>query len=61
VPAINFTVRAGVADPEAYARALGSTGPAYEEIQNVGEAAFMQAARDQAHEHVREALPLRTA
>jgi SAM-dependent methyltransferase len=47
------------ADPETYARALASTGPAYEAIENVGEAAFMQAARDQAREHVREGLPLR--
>jgi SAM-dependent methyltransferase len=47
------------ADPETYARALASTGPAYEAIENVGEAAFMQAARDQASEHVRAGLPLR--
>jgi SAM-dependent methyltransferase len=49
------------ADSETYARALASTGPAYEAIENVGEAAFLQAARDQAHEHVREGLPLRAA
>ena len=47
------------ADPETYARALASTGPAYEAIENVGEAAFMRAARDQAREHVRDGLPLR--
>ena len=31
-------------DPETYARAISSTGPAYEAIQNVGEAAFTDAA-----------------
>ena len=35
-------------DPEMYARALASTGPAYEAIQNVGEAAFMAAAMEEA-------------
>ena len=33
------------ADPEAYARALASTGPAYEAIQAVGEEAFVRVAR----------------
>jgi len=47
------------ADPEAYARALASTGPAYEAIQNVGEDAFREAARQQAAQHVRDGLPLR--
>jgi SAM-dependent methyltransferase len=47
------------ADPEMYARALASTGPAYEAIQNVGEAAFITAAADEARSHVRDALPLR--
>jgi SAM-dependent methyltransferase len=46
-------------DPEMYARALAATGPAYEAIQNVGEAAFIAAAIDVAREHVREGLPLR--
>lgn len=46
-------------DPEAYARTLASTGPAYEAIQNVGEAAFLEAATRTAHEHVRDGLPLR--
>ena len=46
-------------DPEMYARALASTGPAYEAIQNVGEAAFIAAATEVAREHVREGLPLR--
>ena len=47
------------ADPEAYARALASTGPAYEAIQAVGEAAFMQSAIELARERVRDGLPLR--
>jgi SAM-dependent methyltransferase len=46
-------------DPEIYARALASTGPAYEAIQNVGHDAFYEAAVDQAREHVRKGLPLR--
>ena len=45
------------ADPEAYARALASTGPAYEAIQGVGEAEFSQAAADLAREHIRDGLP----
>jgi alkylhydroperoxidase family enzyme len=47
------------ADPELYARALASTGPAFEAIQAVGEEAFMQAAVDLARDKVREGLPLR--
>lgn len=47
------------ADPETYARALASTGPAYEAIQNVGEAAFIEAATVQASKLVRDGLPLR--
>jgi SAM-dependent methyltransferase len=47
------------ADPETFARALASTGPAYEAIQNVGEAAFIEAAALLAREHVRDGLPLR--
>jgi SAM-dependent methyltransferase len=46
-------------DPEAYARALASTGPAYEAIQNVGEDAFRFAAIEQARRQVREGVPLR--
>ena len=46
-------------DPETYARALASTGPAYEAIQNVGETAFLAAAADEARAHVRDGLPLR--
>jgi SAM-dependent methyltransferase len=47
------------ADPTSYARALASTGPAYEAIQNVGEDAFFQAAVAIGREHVRDGLPLR--
>jgi len=47
------------ADPELYARALAATGPAYEAIQNVGEAEFYRAAVEQAQEHLRDGLPLR--
>lgn len=47
------------ADPAAYARALASTGPAYEAMQAVGEEAFLQSAADLARERVREGLPLR--
>jgi SAM-dependent methyltransferase len=47
------------ADPETFARALASTGPAYEAIQNVGEAAFIEAAALLAREFVRDGLPLR--
>ena len=47
------------ADPELYARALASTGPAYEAIQNVGEAEFHRAAVEQARGQLRDGLPLR--
>jgi len=47
------------ADPELYARALASTGPAYEAIQNVGEDEFHRAAIGQAEEQLRAGLPLR--
>jgi SAM-dependent methyltransferase len=47
------------ADPEAYARAIASTGPAYESILNIGEAAFLAQAADLAREHVVDGLPLR--
>jgi SAM-dependent methyltransferase/alkylhydroperoxidase family enzyme len=47
------------ADAEAYARALASTGPAFEAIQAVGEDAFLQAAIATARERVRDGLPLR--
>jgi SAM-dependent methyltransferase len=47
------------ADPELYARALTATGPAYEAIQNVGEAEFHRAAVEQATGQLRDGLPLR--
>ena len=47
------------ADPAIYARAMASTGPGYEAIQNVGEAAFADAAANEAIAHIREGLPLR--
>jgi len=47
------------ADPELYARALASTGPAFEAMEAVGEVAFLQAAADLAREKVRIGLPLR--
>jgi SAM-dependent methyltransferase len=46
-------------DPEIYVRALASTGPAYEAIQNVGEKAFRDAALEQARQQVQEGVPLR--
>lgn len=47
------------ADPDHYARALASTGPAYEAIQAVGEQAFLDHAREVAASRVRAGLPLR--
>lgn len=47
------------ADPDSYARALASTGPAYEAIQSVGEDAFTRHAVGIAAERVRDGLPLR--
>jgi SAM-dependent methyltransferase len=47
------------ADPEIFARALASTGPAYEAILNVGEDTFHRAAVEEARQHVRDGLPLR--
>jgi SAM-dependent methyltransferase/alkylhydroperoxidase family enzyme len=47
------------ADPDHYARALASTGPAFEAMETVGEEAFLQAAADLGRERVRAGLPLR--
>jgi len=47
------------ADPQIYARALAATGPAYEAIQQVGEAEFHRAAVEQAEGRQRDGLPLR--
>jgi SAM-dependent methyltransferase len=49
------------ADPEIFARALASTGPAYEAIQNTGEAAFIEAAALMARGLIRDGLPLRAS
>lgn len=46
-------------DPETYARALASTGPAHEAIQNVGEDAFRKTALEVARDQLRDGLPLR--
>src|ERR1700683_3542352 len=47
------------ADPEVYAPALAASGPAYEAIQNVGEAEFHRAAVERANRQLRDGLPLR--
>jgi SAM-dependent methyltransferase/alkylhydroperoxidase family enzyme len=47
------------ADPEVYARAIASTGPAFEAMEAVGETAFLQAAIELARDKVRDGLPLR--
>jgi hypothetical protein len=47
------------ADPGSFARALASTGPAYEAIQHVGESAFAAMAVQAAAAQVRNGLPLR--
>jgi SAM-dependent methyltransferase len=47
------------ADADAYARAVASTGPAFEAIQHVGEPAFLASAVERANARVREGLPLR--
>lgn len=54
---IDFVLEAP--DPVAYARALASTGPAYEAIQAIGEADFLEQATELASSHVRTGLPLR--
>jgi uncharacterized peroxidase-related enzyme len=47
------------ADPDLYARALASTGPAFEAMEAIGEMAFLRAASEMAQEKVRAGLPLR--
>ena len=49
------------ADPETYARAVGSSGPAYEAIQSVGEEEWLARAIALASEQVRDGLPLRAS
>ncbi len=48
-------------DPATYARALASTGPAYEAIQSVGEAEFLKVAEECARQQMRDGLPLRAS
>jgi SAM-dependent methyltransferase/alkylhydroperoxidase family enzyme len=48
-------------DPTTYARALASTGPAYEAIQSVGEEEFLRVAEECARQQLREGLPLRAS
>ncbi len=47
------------ADPEAYARALASTGPAFEAIQAVGQKSFLESAEELGRQQIRNGLPLR--
>lgn len=47
------------ADPATYARAMASSGPAFEAMQAVGEERFLELAEEAASSHVREGLPLR--
>lgn len=49
------------ADPQTYARAVASTGPAFEAMQSVGEEQFLQSAEECARQQLREGLPLRAA
>lgn len=46
-------------DPQTYARGLAATGPAYEAIQAIGEAEFLERAAELAAEHTRDGLALR--
>jgi SAM-dependent methyltransferase/alkylhydroperoxidase family enzyme len=49
------------ADPATYARALASTGPAFESMQSVGEEEFLRVAEESARQQLREGLPLRAS
>jgi SAM-dependent methyltransferase/alkylhydroperoxidase family enzyme len=55
----NIPFVAEYADPEAYARAISSVGPAYEAIEDVGEEEFTRSAIAVARQRVRDGLPLR--
>lgn len=46
-------------DPQTFARAIASTGPAFEAIEHVGQQAFLDAAASGAESHVRAGIPLR--
>jgi SAM-dependent methyltransferase/alkylhydroperoxidase family enzyme len=47
------------ADPEAFARAMAATGPAFEAMQAIGEQGFLDAAAEMGRAQVRDGLPLR--
>jgi hypothetical protein len=47
------------ADADLYARGLASTGPAFEAMQQIGEAAFLERAAALAREHLTDGVPLR--
>jgi SAM-dependent methyltransferase len=47
------------ADPDIFARTLASMGPAYEAIQSIGEAEFIERATELATSQMRDGLPLR--
>ena len=59
VERVEITCAIEFPDPETYARALASTGPAYEALQDLGEPAWLEAALATAREQVRDGLPLR--
>jgi SAM-dependent methyltransferase len=48
-------------DPDTFARAIASTGPAFEAIQAVGEQAFLESAAQAARQRTRDGLPLRAS
>ncbi|MGD0377578.1 MAG: hypothetical protein ABSB01_23715 [Streptosporangiaceae bacterium] len=56
---VSWSLGAGPVPPCCGGRALAATGPAYEAIQNVGEAEFHRAAVEQAQGRLRDGLPLR--
>ena len=47
------------ADPALYPRTIASNGPAFEAMEDVGAAEFLEFALDHAGAHVRDGLPLR--
>jgi hypothetical protein len=47
------------ADPAMFVRALASTGPGFEAMENAGRSAFVEFALEQARQRIREGLPLR--
>ena len=59
IPLGRVGLAAEFADPELYARAIAATGPAFEAIQNVGQAEFHRTAVELARQQQRDGLPLR--